>query len=169
MKSWSKKSAAACATISLLAAFGLRGEPKPAIVLPDPRDAATWQKWTAELGWQVIAPAIDPKTDADMRAIAVADAVRAAIRNSTADPGHVYLAGRGDDAALVFYIVSRIPDLWSAGLALGGSPKPALAGGRIFGANFTNTPVLWISDAPDATRWIACTRPCKRPKNGARQ
>jgi len=126
----------------------LRAQPKPAVVLPDPRDAATWQKWTAELGWQVIAPAIDSKIDADARAIAVADAVHAAIANSTADAKHIYLAGRGADAALVFYIVSRVPDLWSAGLALGGSPKPALAGGRVFGANFTNTPVLWISDAP---------------------
>ncbi|MGA7235959.1 MAG: hypothetical protein WBY44_09780 [Bryobacteraceae bacterium] len=126
----------------------MRAQPKPAIVLPDPRDSATWQKWTLELGWQVIAPAIDPKTDADTRAIAVADAVRAAIGSSTVDPAHVYLAGRGEDAALVFYIVSRVPDLWAAGLALGGSPKPALAAGRVFAANFTNTPVLWISDGP---------------------
>jgi hypothetical protein len=148
LKSWSKRSAAACATISLLAAGVLRAQPKPAIVLPDPRDSATWQKWTLELGWQVIAPAIDPKTDADTRAIAVADAVRAAIGSSTVDPAHVYLAGRGEDAALVFYIVSRVPDLWAAGLALGGSPKPALAAGRVFAANFTNTPVLWISDGP---------------------
>lgn len=148
MKSWSKRSAAAYATISLLAAGALRAQPKPAIVLPDPRDAATWQKWTSELGWQVIAPTIDSKLDADTRAVVVADAVRTAIANSTADPAHVYLAGRGEDAALVFYIVSRVPDLWAAGLALGGSPKPALGAGRVFGANFTNTPVLWISDAP---------------------
>ncbi len=43
LKSWSKRSAAACATISLLAAGVLRAQPKPAIVLPDPRDSATWQ------------------------------------------------------------------------------------------------------------------------------
>ena len=100
MKSWSRRSAAAFATISLLAASGLRAQPKPAIVLPDPRDAATWQKWTAELGWQVIAPEIDSKTDADTRAIALADAVRTAIKNSTADAAHIYLAGRSDNAAV---------------------------------------------------------------------
>ncbi len=93
-------------------------------------------------------PEIAPQADADMRAIAVAGAVHAAIQNSTADPAHIYLAGRGDDAALVFYIVARVPDLWAAGFALGGSPKPAVAGGRVFGVNFTNTPVIWISDAP---------------------
>jgi hypothetical protein len=48
---------------------------------------------------------------------------------------------------MVFYIVSRVPDLWAAALALGGSPKPALAAGRLFAANFTNTPVIWVSDA----------------------
>lgn len=152
MKSWLKKFAAVCATISPLLAGALRAQPapspKPAIILPDPRDAADWKKWTAELGWQLIAPAIDAHADADARALAVADAVRSAIRASTADPARIYLAGRGDDAALVFYIVSRAPDLWAAGLALGGSPKPALAAGRVFAVNFTNTPVLWISDAP---------------------
>ncbi len=126
----------------------MRAQPKPAIVLPDPRDATQWQKWTSELGWQLIAPAVDPQTDADSRTILVADAVREAIKNSTVDPARIYLAGRGDDAALVFYIVSRVPDLWAAGLALGGSPKPAINVGRMFAANFTNTPVLWISEAP---------------------
>ncbi len=132
----------------MLLGGALQAQPKPAIALPDARDAATWQKWTSELGWQLIAPAVDPKIDADARSSAVADAVRAAIKNSTADPARIYLAGRGEDAALVFYIVSRIPDLWAAGLALGGSPRPALNAGRIFAANFTNTPVLWISEAP---------------------
>ncbi len=123
-------------------------QPKPAIALPDPRDATQWRKWAAEVGWQIIAPNIDQQANADARATELSDAVRAAIHDATADPAHIYLAGRGDDAALVFYIVSRVPDLWAGGLALGGSPKPALAAGRIFTANFTNVPVLWISDAP---------------------
>jgi hypothetical protein len=38
-----------------------------------------------------------------------------------------------------------MPDLWAAGAALGGSPKPAIDSNRIFTANFTNVPVLWIS------------------------
>jgi hypothetical protein len=61
------------------------------------------------------------------------------------DPAHVYIAGRGDAAAAVFYAISRVPDLWAAGVALGGSPKAALDSNRIFAANFTLVPVLWIS------------------------
>lgn len=152
MKSWSKKSALACATASLLLAGGARAQqtpaPRPAIVLPDPRDAPTWQKWTSELGWQLIAPELDAHLDADARALALSDAVRNAVKANTADPAHVYLAARGEDAALVFYIVSRVPDLWAAGLALGGSPKPAIASGLLFAANFTNTPVYWVSSVP---------------------
>ena len=48
-------------------------------------------------------------------------------------------------AAAVFYTISRMPDLWAAGAALGGSPKAALDTNRIFAANFSNVPVLWIS------------------------
>ena len=61
------------------------------------------------------------------------------------DPARVYIAGRGDAAAAVFYAISRVPDLWAAGAALGGSPKAALDTGRIFAANFTNVPVMWLS------------------------
>jgi hypothetical protein len=61
----------------------------------------------------------------------------------------VYLAGRGSAAAVVFYAISRVPDLWAAGIALGGSPKPAVDTNRLFTANFTNAPVLWIGDSGD--------------------
>jgi hypothetical protein len=54
------------------------------------------------------------------------------------------VAGRGDGAAAVFYAISRLPDLWAAGLALGGSPQPAIDSDRLFTANFTNAPVLWV-------------------------
>ncbi len=157
LKSWSRKFAAVCGIISALAAGGLQGQtagnlpaattPKPAIVLPDPRDAATWKKWTDELGWQLIAPDIAPNTDADGRAAALADAARAAIKSGSADPSRIYLAGRGADVPLVFYIVSRVPDLWAAAFALGGSPAAALASGRVYAANFTDAPVLWVSEA----------------------
>ncbi len=112
----------------------------------DPADAPQWRKWTQELGWQTIVPTVPAGANADIRAEAVAAAVQAAIKDSTADAAHIYLAGRGEAAAAVFYTISRVPDLWAAGLALGGSPKPALDTGRIFSANFTDTPVLWISD-----------------------
>lgn len=156
LKSWSRKFAAACVIISALASGGLWAQtapntapaaaPKPAIALPDARDASTWKKWTDEIGWQLIAPGIASNTDADTRTAALADAVRAAIKSGSADASRIYIAGRGEDVPLVFYIVSRIPDLWAAGFALGGTPTAALASGRVYAANFTNTPVLWASE-----------------------
>jgi predicted esterase len=147
LRSWSKRSAAVCA-ISLLACSASAQSPKPAIALVDPADAAQWRKWTQELGWGSIVPTVPNGANADVRVEAVAAAVQAAIKDGGADPAHIYLAGRAEAAAAVFYAISRVPDLWAAGLALGGSPKPALDTGRIFAANFTDTPVLWISDRP---------------------
>jgi hypothetical protein len=157
-KSWSRKSVLVCGVISLLAGPG--GHPaaaaqatpakSPAIVLVDGADAAQWRTWTKDLGWQVIAPAVDAaKANIDVRVQALVSSVEAAIRQSGVDPARVYLAGRGSAAAVVFYAISRVPDLWAAGIALGGSPKPAVDTNRLFTANFTNAPVLWIGEAGD--------------------
>jgi hypothetical protein len=139
-------------TISLLLGWSLAAQSqspaataKPAIALVDAADAVQWQNWTRELGWQVIAPAAAPGADIDTRVRALAAAVEAATQNGSVDPAHVYIAGRGDAAAAVFYAVSRVPDLWAAAAVLGGSPKPALDTNRIFAVNFTLVPVLWIS------------------------
>jgi len=98
------------------------------------------------LGWQVIAPTVPAGTDIDTRVQAVEEAVKEAIAKSGADPSRVYLAGLGDEGAAVFYAISRVPDLWAAGLVLGGSPQPALDTNRIYAANFTLTPVLWAGN-----------------------
>jgi hypothetical protein len=118
-------------------------------VLVDGADAPQWQTWTKDLGWQVIAPAADANPSIDVRVQALASAVEAAIRNAGVDPERVYLAGRGSAAAVVFYAISRVPDLWAAGVALGGSPKAAIDTNRLFTANFTNAPVLWIGEPGD--------------------
>jgi predicted esterase len=137
----------------VLACSAAAQPPKPAIALVDPADATQWRKWTQELGWQLIVPTVSTGANADARVEAVAAAVQAAIKDGGADPAHIYLAGRTEAAAAVFYAISRVPDLWAAGLALGGSPKPALDTGRIFAANFTDTPVLWISDGAGDAEW----------------
>jgi len=116
----------------------------PAIALIDSTDAAQWQAWAQGVGWTVIAP---PASTAaiDLRVQALATAVQEAIQKGAVDPSHIYLGGRGDAAAGVFYTISRMPDLWAAAIALGGSPQPAIDTDRIFTANFTNVPVLWVS------------------------
>jgi predicted esterase len=145
-RNWPNEFVRACATISLILCWPLEAQTKvPAIALLDAGDAVQWQNWTREAGWQVIAPAGAPATDIDSRVRELAAAVESAVQNGSVDPARVYIAGRGDAGAAVFYAISRVPDLWAAGAALGGSPKAAIDSNRIFAANFTNVPVLWIS------------------------
>ena len=154
-KSWSKRSARACGIISLLALGpGARAaaQPVPAVALIDAADAPQWQTWTKDLGWRVLVPTFPAGAPAnppiDMRVQAIAAAVGAAIQDGSVDAAHVYLAGRGEAAAAVFYTISRVPDLWAGGVALGGSAQQAIDSGRIFAVNFSNAPVLWISNGP---------------------
>jgi predicted esterase len=158
LRNWSRKSALACATISLLAARAARAQTDlpvpaaipsgkaPAIAVLDAAEAGQWQTWTKELGWKVIAPANLPASAAiDARVQAVAQAVEQAVKSAAVDPAHIYIAGRGEAAAAVFYTISRIPDLWAAGIALGGNPMAAINSDRIFAGNFSTAPVLWVS------------------------
>jgi hypothetical protein len=150
MKLWWRRGALAL-TITAFACLapGAAGQQTaartPAFALLDPADAAQWQTWAKDSGWLVIAPAPGLPADAtiDTRAQALAAAVQDAVRNSGVDAARVYLAGRGSASAAVFYAASRLPDVWAAAFALGGSPQPAIDTGRLFTANFTNTPVLW--------------------------
>jgi len=145
-RNWPNEFVRACAIISLVVRWPLGAQTRvPAIALLDAADAAQWQNWTREAGWQVIATAGAPGTDIDSRVRALAAAVESAIQNGSVDPARVYIAGRGDASAAVFYAISRLPDLWAAGAALGGSPKAAIDSNRVFTSNFTNVPVLWIS------------------------
>jgi hypothetical protein len=88
---------------------------------------------------------LDPDANIDKRVQALALKVEEAVKAGDVDRSRVYVAGRGSSAALVFYAIARIPDRWTAGVALGGSPKGAIDTNRVFAINFTNTPVLWAS------------------------
>jgi hypothetical protein len=149
LKNWLRRSVLACG-ISLLAAQPA-AQKTPAFALIDSADEAQWQTWAKELGWQVIAPAAPSggPLAIDARVQALAAAVQEAIKSGSVDPNRVYAVGRGDEAATVFYTISRTPDLWAAGLALGGSPQAAINSNRLWAANFTDTPVMWVSSGPE--------------------
>ena len=144
MKNWLKKFALVCAAISGITGGCLAAAGSPAVAVLDAAEAAQWKTVADPAGWKVIAPAA-AAANIDARIQALAAAVREASANGGVDAARVYMGGRGDGAAAVFYAISRIPDLFAAGVALGGSPQPALETGRIFAVNFTNTPVLWAS------------------------
>jgi len=115
-------------------------------VLIDAADTAQWQALASAIGWQVIAPMTPADASLDARIQSIDLAVTKAIEAGAADSARIYLAGRGAAAAAVFYTLSRVPDLWAAAVALGGSPQPAIDSDRLYAANFANVPVLWVTD-----------------------
>jgi hypothetical protein len=117
----------------------------PVIALVDASDAEGWKSLTAGSNWQIVFAPADPDANIDKRVQTLVAAVDEAVKAGSADPNRVYVAGRGDAAAMVFYAISRVPDRWAAGVALGGSARAAIDTNRIFAVNFTNTPVLWAS------------------------
>jgi hypothetical protein len=92
----------------------------------------------AQAGWSVLPVAEAAPNDA------TAKAVRAAVKQ-----GPACLAGAGPSSAAVFYLASRVPDLWAAALAVEGSPKAAIDTGRIFSANTQLVPLLWVTSAKE--------------------
>ena len=155
-RNWPNEFVRACATISLLLGWqpgGLAAQTQPppaqsktpAVALLDAGDAVQWRVWMREPGWQVIVSPDAAAPDIDSRVRALAAAVESAIQSGSVNPARVYIAGRGDAVASVFYAISRIPDLWAAGVAIGGSPKAAIDSNRIFAANSTLVPLLWIA------------------------
>lgn len=146
-KNWLGRFVLVCATSLLAGGFAAAQPAKkaPVIALVDAASAAQWQALIAETGWLVVAAPDDPMANSDRRVQALAAKVDEAVKAGTADASRVYLAGRAESAALVFYAIARIPDLWAAGIALGGSPRVAIDSNRLFAVNFTNTPVLWAS------------------------
>jgi len=113
-------------------------------------DAQTWQAWCQQRGWQFLEPwsqIADKSIDERIKTLAakVADAVQ----RLPVDDTRIYLAGQGEAASALFYAAVRIPDLWAAAVAAGGSPRAAIDSNRLFAANTTNLPMLWLSAYKD--------------------
>src|SRR5689334_24281094 len=94
LRNWLRKFALVCGTISLLSGQALPEAPPkaPVIALLDSSDSAQWQSWTKELGWHVIAPAVDAGAAIDVRIQALEKSVLAAIQSGSADASRIYLA-----------------------------------------------------------------------------
>lgn len=129
--------------------------PAPLLVLLHPdtgadlaairRFATNWQGAPARRRWHMIVPW------AKATGLAINDAgveateaiVEDAKVRFQVDSGRVYLAGIGEGGSQVFYLASRVPDLWTAAVAVEGSPRAAMASNRLFGANTSLVPILW--------------------------
>lgn len=119
-------------------------EPHPLLVFLTTGDAwKQWQSQLAERGWSLVVTPLTSPNDTSARAIqAILQDFR---KRSKTDATRSYLASAPEATAAVFYLASRVPDLWAAALAVQGNPKPAIDSGRLFAANTQLVPVLWIS------------------------
>lgn len=108
-------------------------------------DSKVWQAACQERGWQFLEPQGDTAgNSADRRIRAIAAEVEEAEKRLPIDPDRVYLAAQGGSVSTLFYVAVRMPDLWAAAVATGGSPRAAIDTNRLFAANTVNLPVLWL-------------------------
>ena len=119
--------------------------PKSALLVLLGGDAKTWQAACQERGWQFLQPSSDTAGKSpDQRVKAIAAEVEETEKRLPVDPNRVYLAAQGGSVSTLFYVAARMPDLWAAAVAAGGSPRAAIDSNRLFAANTTNLPVLWL-------------------------
>ena len=130
----------------LLAAAGLAAEPpKPPLVVLLDGDAKAWQGWTEAAGWRFLSPWTNlAEKSIDLRIKALEAKIAEAAKQAPVDEGRIYLAAQGEGVPALFYVASRMPDLWAAAVALGGTPRPAIDSNRLYAANTTLVPVLWL-------------------------
>ncbi len=127
--------------------------PKSALLVLLGGDSKTWQAACAERGWQFLEPggnsADSTGKSPDQRLKAMAAEVEEAEKRLSVDPNRVYLAAQGGSVSTLFYMAARMPDLWAAAVAVGGSPRAAIDSNRLFAANTTNLPVSWLFASKD--------------------
>ncbi len=113
-------------------------------------DTQTWQAQCKQRGWEFLEPWSQiTEKNIDLRIKALAAKVAEAVKEPAVDDSRIYLAGQGDSASILFYTAGRIPDLFAAAVAAGGSPRAAIDSNRLFAANTTNLPVLWLFSNKD--------------------
>lgn len=137
------------------------GPDMPALVLipnsPESVDAEfkSWSAIAATRKWHLLMTTIPIPGDSGLKTLGelLADArLKLKLEKSP-----FYMVGSGSSAPLVFYAASRVPHLFSAALAISGSPKPAVDTDRIFGANTSHTAVAWAA-TPEERNATAAVR-----------
>lgn len=127
-------------------------EPRALVVLaaaPESSDKE-WENWrqiAATRQWHAMMPSFSPAGDGGVKSIEAM--IESARRKPGLEKAAFYLIGAGPAAASVFYIAARAPYLWSAALAIGGTPKPAIDSDRLYAANTTLLPVGWAVSPED--------------------
>jgi len=122
------------------------------VVLPNQieKPDTEWKSWSeiaASRGWHLVMPVTASGGDGAAKILdAIVTEVRAKHKLSNAP---FYLVGAGPLSPMVMYVICRAPHIFSAGLAIGGSAKPAVDTDRLFAANTSLVPVGWALTAEE--------------------
>lgn len=142
----------------LAAASAGRTPPPPAEPGPAPLlvvlggDFNQWQAEASRRGWLLATPHAELlAAPGDDLAKGIEKIIEDVSQRVAVDPARVYLAGAGPLTPAVFYVRGRMPHLWAAAAALGGSPKAAIDSNRLFAANVQLVPMLWATAADDGS------------------
>jgi hypothetical protein len=119
----------------------------PLLVTLDSWDG--WKSMAAERGWQWVAYEKNACNDGALKEIETLIGQRSGV-----DRTRLYLAGRGETSACVFYNASRTLDLWAAALAIEGDAREAIETNRLFASNLSMTPILWVAHPDPARRTL---------------
>ncbi|MDX2153633.1 MAG: hypothetical protein SFV54_23020 [Bryobacteraceae bacterium] len=134
--------------LAALSACLLQAEPAPvAVVLAPPEGREKLAAAVRQAGWEVVAPDPAPLGDRGLKALEEMLAKRPFTPRT-------YLIAAADDAWMAAYAASRVPHLFAAVLAIGGSARPAIQTNRLFAANAALVPVYWV-DPDDAVTRLA--------------
>jgi hypothetical protein len=148
-----------------LAAVAYAAEPVPLVVLLG-NGAESWKAEAAARGWETELIAEALPNDGGVRILEAA--LAEARKRRDIDANRTYLAGQGPSGAVVFYAVSRRPDLWAAALSAAGSAGAAVESNRLFGANAALVPVLWTgSDSPEYRKKLTAAGFALEPRDGS--
>ena len=111
-----------------------------------------WQAEASRRGWLLASPHAELlAAPGDELAKGIEKIIADVSERIAVDPARVYLAGAGPLTPAVFYVRGRMPHLWAAAAALGGSPKAAIDSNRLFAANVRLVPMLWTREADDGS------------------
>jgi hypothetical protein len=146
-RAWSIKAAGRLLVLALfVAALPCAAQkPRSPLLVLLGGDTKTWQAECRQRGWQFLEPWGDlTGSSIDQRVKALAAKIEEVEKQLPVDPDRVYLVGQGSAASTLFYAAARIPDVWAAAAAAGGSPRAAMDSNRLYAANTLNLPILWL-------------------------
>ncbi len=131
--------------------------PRPVLVVVpaavDPQRGAALSAWrqmqagVEQKGWRLLIPS-SPKLPlwSDWGALAVREIIDQESDTGAIDRSRVYLLALGSATPAAFSLVSRLPDMWAAAIAVEGDPRPAIDNARLFAANAAGIPFLWVAN-----------------------